>query len=33
MNINEIVDKPVSKSFEDYEYKSSIFFLLYAKKM
>jgi hypothetical protein len=33
MNLDEIVDKPVSTSFEDYEFSSSIFFFSYANKL
>jgi hypothetical protein len=33
LNLDEVTDKPVSPSFEDYEFKSSIFFFSYAKKL
>jgi hypothetical protein len=33
MNLDEVVDNPVSQSFEDYEFESSIFFFSYADKL
>jgi hypothetical protein len=33
LSLDEVVDKPVSASFEDYEFEQSIFFFSYADKM
>ena len=33
MNLDEITDKPVSESFKDYQFESSIFFFSYADKI
>jgi len=33
LNLDEVVDRPVSASFEDYEFTQSIFFFSYADKM
>jgi len=33
LNLDEVVDKPVSESFEDYDFSSSIFFFSYASKL
>jgi hypothetical protein len=33
MNLDEVIDKPVSASYEDYDFKQSIFFFTYANKL
>jgi hypothetical protein len=33
LKLDEIIDKPVSQSFLDYEFESSIFFFSYASKL